>query len=115
MLLPHVRSGCVLGYECLSNVDLPLCHQKYSDESSRGSGLSSESELDSSEQGEDAGGHSDDGGSAELEEWHGFQDTAFDSADRDDGESKPVLSSDSRPAPVPPSSGTSDHLLDTHV
>jgi hypothetical protein len=75
--------------------------QKHLDHTSHGSGLSSESELDSSKQDKDA----DDNRSAELEEWHGFQDTTSDAADRD-GESEPALSSDSRPVPVPSSSGT---------
>jgi hypothetical protein len=79
--------------------------QKHLDHTSHGSGLSSESELDSIKQDEDERRYSDDSRSAEPEEWHGFQDTTFDSADRD-GESEPALSSDSRPVPVPSSSGT---------
>ena len=62
----------------------------------------SQLELDSSKQDED---DSDNSRSAELEEWHGFQDTTSDSADRD-GEPKPALSFDSRPFSVPSSSGT---------
>lgn len=82
---------------------LTIYLQKHLDHS-YGSGLSSESELDSSEQDEDERRYSDDSRFAELEEWHGFQDTTSDSADRD--ESEPALSSDSRPVPVPSSSGT---------
>jgi hypothetical protein len=84
---------------------LTICLQKRLSHSSHGSGLSSESELDSSKQYEDERRYSDDSRSAELEEWHGFQDTTFDSANHD-GESEPALSSDSRPVPVPSSSGT---------
>ena len=84
---------------------LTIYLQKHIGHSSRGSDLSSESELDSSKQDEDRRGYSDDSRSAELEEWHGFQDTTFDSADRD-GELEPALSSDSRQVPVPSSSGT---------
>ena len=79
--------------------------QKHLGHTPHGSDLSSESELDSSEQDQDERRHSDDSRSAELEEWHGFQDTTPDSADHD-GESEPALSSDSRPVPVPSSSGT---------
>ena len=79
-------------------------HVSYSSES-HGLSLSSESEPDSSKQDEDEGRNSDDSRSAELEEWHGFQDTTVDSADRD-RESEPALSSDSRPVPAPPSLGT---------
>ena len=78
--------------------------QKYVDHSSHGSGLSSELELDSSKQDEDEKRYSDGRGSAELEEWHGFQDTTFDSADCN-GESEPPLS-DPLPVPAPSSSGT---------
>jgi hypothetical protein len=84
---------------------LTIYLQKHLGHTSHGSGLSSESELDSSKQAEDERRYSDDSRSAELEEWHGFQDTTSDSADRD-GESEPALSSDSRPVPVPSSSGT---------
>jgi len=83
---------------------LTIYLQKHLGHSSHGSGLSPESELDSSKQDEDEKRYSDDSRSAELEEWHGFQDTTFDSTDRD-GESEPALFSDSRPVPVP-SSGT---------
>ena len=72
---------------------------------SLGSSLPSESEPDSIKQDEDERRNSDDSRSAELEEWHGFQDTTVDSADRD-RESEPALSSDSRPVPAPPSLGT---------
>ena len=84
---------------------LTIYLQKHLSYSSHGSSLSSESEPDSSKQDEDEGRNSDDGRSAELEEWHGFQDTTLDSADRD-MESEPALSSDSRPVPAPPSLGT---------
>jgi hypothetical protein len=89
---------------------LTIYLQKNLGHSSRGSGLSSESELDSSKQDEDERRYSDDSRSAELEEWHGFQDTTSDSADRD-VESEPALSS------VPSSSGTPRpspliHILD---
>lgn len=82
---------------------LTIYLQKHIGHPSRGSDLSSESELDSSKQDDDKMGYSDDSRSAELEEWHGFQDTTFDSADHD-GELEPALSSDS--VPVPSSSGT---------
>jgi hypothetical protein len=81
---------------------LTIYLQKHLGHSSHAS--DSESELDSSKQDDDERRYSDDGRSAELEEWYGFQDTTF-SADRD-GESEPALSSESRPVPVPPSSGT---------
>ena len=84
---------------------LTIYLQKHLDHTSHGSGLSSESELDSSKQDEDERRLSDDSRSAELEEWHGFQDKTFDSADCD-GESEPALSFDSPPVPVPSSSGT---------
>ena len=84
---------------------LTIYLQKHIGHSPRGSDLSSESELDSSKQDEDRRGYSDDSRSTELEEWHGFQDTTVDSVDRD-GELEPALSSDSRPVPVPSSSGT---------
>jgi hypothetical protein len=84
---------------------LTIYLQKHLGHSSHGSGHSSESELDFSEQDEDERRYSDDSRSAELEEWRGFQDTTFDSADRD-GESEPALSPDFRPVPVPSSSGT---------
>jgi hypothetical protein len=105
MLLPRFRSGSVSGYECPSDLYLPLCLQKHIDDS-RGSCLSSESELDSSEHDEDKPSYSDDSNSPELQEWHGFQDTTSDSVNCD-GESKPVLYSDRRPVPAPSSSGTS--------
>lgn len=89
---------------------LNIYFQKYIDHTSHGSGHSSDSELDSSEQDEDERRYSDDSRSAELE-WHGFQDTIFDSSDPD-GESEPALSYDSRPVPVP---GTLRRPFDTHT
>jgi hypothetical protein len=83
---------------------LTIYLQKYLDHPSHGSGLSSESELDYSKQDQDERRYSDGRRSVEFEEWHGFQDTTFDSADCD-GEPEPALS-DSRPVPVPSSSGT---------
>jgi len=83
---------------------LTIYLQKHLSHSSHGSSLSSELELNSSKQDEDEGRYSDDSRSAELEEWHGLQDTTFDSADRVRG-SEPALSSDSRPVPAPSSSG----------
>jgi hypothetical protein len=83
---------------------LTIYLQKHLNHTSHGSSLSSESELDSSKQDEDERRYSDDSRS-ELEEWHGFQDTTFDSADHD-RELEPALSSDSRPVSAPSSSGT---------
>jgi hypothetical protein len=94
-----------LSYKCPSKVHLPLCLQKHAGDS-YGSRLSSESDLVSSEQGEDEGRYVDDRRSAELEEWHGFQNTTFDSANHDKG-SEPGPSSDSRPVLAKSSSGTS--------
>ena len=84
---------------------LTIYLQEHLGHTPHGSGLSSKSELDSNKQDEDERRNSDDSMSAELEEWHGFQDTTFHSADRD-GESEPALSSDPRPVPVSSSSGT---------
>ena len=95
---------CARLHVCM-DATLTIYLQKHLSYSSHGSSLSSESELDSGKQDEDEGRNSDDSRSAELEEWHGFQDTTLDSADRD-RESEPALSSDSRPVPVPSSSGT---------
>jgi hypothetical protein len=78
---------------------LTIYLQKHLDHSSHDLGLSSESDLDSGKQDEDERRYSDDSRSDELEEWHGFRDTTFDSADRDGV-------SVSGPVPVPSSSGT---------
>jgi nucleolar MIF4G domain-containing protein 1 len=90
----------------------PLPVRKHLNHTSHGSSLSSESELDSSKQDEDERRYSDDSRS-ELEEWHGFQDTTFDSADHD-RELEPALSSDSRPVSAPSSSGAS-HYVPPHL
>ncbi|KAF8501675.1 hypothetical protein F5888DRAFT_1259735 [Russula emetica] len=92
----------------------PLPVRKHLGHASHGSGLSSESKLGSSKQDEHERRYSDDSKSAELEEWHGFQDTTFDSADRD-GESEPALSFDSLPVPVPSSSAGASHYVPPHL
>jgi len=94
------------------NATTPLSVRKHAGDS-YGSRLSSESDLVSSEQGEDEGRYVDDRRSAELEEWHGFQNTTFDSANHDKG-SEPGPSSDSRPVLAKSSSGAS-HYVPPHL